>query len=140
MQKIPRIEISVDNAQLTVAHYRLPDRGPLAVPIQLTDLMSDGRDEAERKIGALVLQILTLWHKEAFANVAVAQITQRPAPELALVDALAQRSLALKTRAYIGTIEHILNHPMEGSEKACADFANAHWPPIRAELDRFKSV
>lgn len=137
MQNIPRIELCIADAQLTVSHYRLPDRGPLEVPIPLSELMINGTDEAARKIGALVLQILTLWHKEALANATVHQMTQNPAPELALVDALVQRSLRLKTRVYVPTIEHILNHPTVGSEQACADFADAYWPSVRTELERF---
>jgi hypothetical protein len=140
MRNIPRLEIAIDGDVLMISHHRLTERGPLEVPIPLRDLFQLGKEDAEKKIGALVLNVLALWHNDAFERLEVDSLGSRPSPGLALINNLIAHSLTVKTRSYIATIEHILAHPTTCSEQEYVMFATDAWPVIKQELERYDAT
>jgi len=133
---VPRLEIHLNQeAALCIAKVEREDaESRLIVDVPLGELEATGAEGAAYRIGGTVLNILRLWHKEAFENLAVPAVgdaMQDDDFDLAL--RLINRALEAKTAIHSASIEFLLRQAATCSEDAHKYLENA-WPLLRDRL------
>lgn len=105
--------------------------------VEIDEVISDEFDEAAKKLGATVLGILSLWHKDAFPGWGIPSDAEKEENcDFALAMELIGRSVAGKTKTHVQSIELLLRQAAIKTDSV-QQFLDESWPPIRANLEGY---
>ena len=133
----PRLEIYFDtDAGLCVSKVEKPNADPrLIVNVPVNELEAMGSQDAAYRVGGTVLNILRIWHKDAFDNLEVPSVSEGDINEdyycvaLRLIDL----SLGEKTSIHNASIEVLLRRAAVENEEA-KKYLEETWPLLRDRL------
>lgn len=135
--KVPRLEIYLDQeASLCISKVEKQNaESRLIVDVPLDELKALGPEDAAHRIGGTVLNILGLWHKQAFGSWEVPAVGENHSDDDSYSSALRliDRALSTKTTEHNASIEYLLQQAATESEDARKYLEDA-WPLLRDQL------
>lgn len=138
---VPRLEIFLnESSMLCIAKVeQVGADSRLMVDVDLNELKSHGLEGASSRIGGLIINILSKWHKTEFESwdMSVAE----ESPELSdngIAQCLIGKSVLNKTAVHVPSIDLLLSQEAGKNEEARRFFEES-WPVIRERLESYNS-
>lgn len=137
MMNVPRLEIHLDR-EASLCISKIEERNAesrLMIDVPLDELKALGPKDAAHRIGGTVLNILGLWHKQAFGSWELPTVGENHSDDdsYSLALRLIDRALSTKTTAHNASIEYLLQQAATESEDARKYLEDA-WPLLRDRL------
>ena len=134
----PCIEVYLGaSAALTIANHADPHTAPRRRDIALSEFDVGGFALAANRVGSVILKTLALWHRSEFERLVAFKAVNQDLPhEMEVMSMLIARSMATRTRAYVGTIERLLTDG-EHDSTDCRKFLREILPTLKPVLSRF---
>ena len=134
---VPRLEIYLNHeTDLCIAKVEKQNaESRLMVNVPLDELKADDPENAAHRIGGTVLNILGVWHKQAFGTWEVPAVGQSLQNDGSYSSALRliNQALSAKTAVYNASIEFLLQQAAIDNEDARKYLEDA-WPLLRDRL------
>lgn len=137
----PKLEIYLNEAsELCIVKAERPDSAPqLVVELALSELMSEGIDEASLQVGHGVITSLKRWHRQEFESAEVTVADGLPSDDSSeLAHRLIAKSVENRTAVHLPSIEALLLAAANQGPDA-KEFLDEDWPVIRQRLSTFSA-